>query len=150
MKAVVFSFMLILFMCNVSYAWEVGSVDTEFKLFGANHKVVVTAFKDPDYDIVCHVSQAKTGGVSGSVGLAEDPSNFSINCIKNTSDEIKPKNTSNKPVKIFSEKTSFIFKSTDIYRMYDEKTNSFVYLAVSTKVINGSPKNSISSVSLNK
>ncbi|MFR2385156.1 MAG: CreA family protein, partial [Bilophila wadsworthia] len=60
---------------------DVGCVTTEWKLLGANHKVCVSAFNDPDIPgVACYISQAKTGGVSGSLGLAEDPSNFAISC----------------------------------------------------------------------
>ena len=54
---------------------EIGCVTTTWKLIGANHKVCVEAFKDAKVPgVTCHVSQARTGGVSGSLGLAQDPS----------------------------------------------------------------------------
>ena len=65
-------------------AEEVGEVSTAFKLLGANHKIVVEAFDDPDDPDVpgvsCFVSRAKTGGIKGSLGLAEDTSDASIAC----------------------------------------------------------------------
>ena len=59
-------------------AEEVGEVSTAFKLLGANHKNVVEAFDDPG--VSCFVSRAKTGGIKGSLGLAEDTSDASIAC----------------------------------------------------------------------
>ena len=54
--------------CAQKDRWEVGSVDTAFKLLGPNHKVVVEAFRDPDFpSIVCYVSYAKAGGISGAI-----------------------------------------------------------------------------------
>ena len=68
-------------------AEEVGEVSTAFKLLGANHKIVVEAFDDPDDPddpdvpgMSCFVSRAKTGGIKGSLGLAEDTSDASIAC----------------------------------------------------------------------
>ena len=52
----------------------VGCVTTAWKLIGSNHKVCVEAFRDPQVPgVTCHVSQARTGGVAGSFGLAQDP-----------------------------------------------------------------------------
>ena len=54
---------------------------TAWKLIGANHKVCVQAFDDPKVqDVTCHIGQARTGGISGTLGVAEDPSQFSITC----------------------------------------------------------------------
>ncbi|MDP1771506.1 MAG: CreA family protein, partial [Methylobacter sp.] len=62
-------------------AEEIGDVTTTFKLLGANHKIVIEAFDDPDVSgVACHISHAKTGGMKGAVGLAEDPSEASIAC----------------------------------------------------------------------
>ncbi len=62
-------------------AEQIGEVSTVFKLLGANHKIVVEAFDDPDIPgATCYVSRAKTGGIKGSLGLAEDTSDASIAC----------------------------------------------------------------------
>src|SRR5450432_4012188 len=59
----------------------IACVTTAWKLIGANHKVCVEALHDPKVPgVTCHVSQARTGGVSGSLGLAQDPSQFSLAC----------------------------------------------------------------------
>ena len=50
------------------YAEEIGSVDTVFKFLGSNHKIIVEAFDDPKISgVTCHLSRAKTGGISGSL-----------------------------------------------------------------------------------
>lgn len=130
---------------SVAEAEEIDCVTTEWKLIGANHKVCVNAFTDPDVPCVtCYISQARTGGVSGSVGLAEDPSEFSLDCKRTGPGEIPAKLPKSK--KIFSEGTSVFFKDTQVSRLYDEKRGVLVYLAVSRKIIAGSPKNAISIV----
>ncbi|WP_292974844.1 CreA family protein, partial [Nitrosomonas sp.] len=64
-----------------SAAEDIGSVSTRFKLLGANDKIVVEAFDDPDIaGATCYLSRAKTGGISGTVGVAEDRSEASIAC----------------------------------------------------------------------
>lgn len=126
-------------------AEEVGCVTTEWKLLGANHKVCVNAFDDPDLPCVtCYMSQARTGGISGAVGLAEDPSEFSLDCRQTCAIDLPQKFPKKK--KVFSEGTSVFFKDTQVTRFYDEKRKAIIYLAVSRKIVSGSPKNSISTV----
>lgn len=124
---------------------EVGCVTTAWKLIGANHRICVSAFNDPDIPgVTCHVSQARTGGLSGSFGLAEDLSQFSLACRQTgpitLPDKIKEDET------VFSESTSVLFKSTRVVRMWDERNRTLIYLAMSRKVIDGAPANSISTV----
>ena len=130
-------------------AEEVGCTSTTFRVFGANDRICVYAFDDPRVPgIACHISQARTGGISGSLGLAEDPSRFSIACRQVgpvTLPEKLPREES-----VFSESTSVFFKNTKVIRMFDAKRNTLVYVAISRKVIEGSPMNSISTVSIQK
>lgn len=126
-------------------AEEIDCITTEWKLLGANHKVCVNAFDDTDVPCVtCYMSQAKTGGISGAVGLAEDPSEFSLDCRQTCPITLPEKFPKKK--KVFSESTSVLFKDTQVTRFYDEKRKALVYLAVSRKIVSGSPKNSISTV----
>jgi len=126
-------------------AEEIDCITTEWKLLGANHKVCVNAFDDPDVPgVVCYMSQARTGGISGAVGLAEDPSEFSLDCRQTGGVSLPDKFPRKK--KVFSEGTSVLFKDTQVTRFYDEKRKTLVYLAVSRKIVSGSPKNSISTV----
>lgn len=126
-------------------AEEVGCATTAWKLIGANHRVCIYAYDDPKISgVTCHVSQARTGGVKGSLGLAEDPSQFSIACR-----QIGPINLPAKLPEdevVFSEDTSLLFKETKIHRFLDEKRKVLIYLAISRKIIEGAPANSISTV----
>ena len=124
---------------------EVGCVTTTWKLIGANHKVCVEAFHDAKVPgVTCHVSQARTGGVSGSLGLAQDPSQFSLAC-RQTGPIALPARLPESET-VFSEDTSLVFKETRIVRMFDKDNNTLVYLAISRKLIEGAPANSISTV----
>lgn len=126
-------------------AEEVGCVTTAWKLVGANHRVCVYAFDDPEISgVTCHVSQARTGGLKGSFGLAEDPSQFSLAC-RQTGPISKPAKLPEDKI-VFSEDTSLLFKETAIHRLYDGKRNVLVYLAISRKLIEGAPANAISTV----
>ncbi len=126
-------------------AEEISCVTTAWKLVGANHRVCVYAFDDPKIPgVTCHVSQAKTGGVKGSFGLAEDPSQFSLAC-RQTGPITLPEKLRKDEI-VFSEDTSLMFKETSIHRSYDEKRKVLIYLAISRKVIEGAPANSISTV----
>lgn len=124
---------------------NVGCVTTAWKLIGANHKVCVDAFQDPKVrGVTCHVSQARTEGVSGSLGLAQDPSQFSLAC-RQTGPIVLPAKLP-KEETVFSEDTSILFKETRIVRMWDEVHRTLVYLAISRKLIEGAPANSLSTV----
>ncbi len=126
-------------------AEEIGSVDTAFKLLGANHKIVIEAFDDPIVEgVACHLSRAKTGGIKGSLGLAEDKSDASIACRQVGPITFKKKLKQGE--RVFTKKTSLIFKSMQVVRFYDSKRNTLIYLVYSDRVIEGSPKNAISSV----
>ena len=123
----------------------VGCVTTTWKLIGANHKVCVDAFHDPKVSgVTCHVSQAKTGGVSGTLGLAQDPSQFSLACRQTGPISLPAKLPKDEVV--FTEDTSILFKETRIVRLWDEANRTLVYLGISRKLIEGAPANSISTV----
>ena len=124
---------------------EIGSVDTAFKWIGPNHKIVVEAFDDPKVEgVACHVSRARTGGISGGLGLAEDTSDASIACRQVGPITMKEKFKPGEEV--FSERRSLLFKRLQVVRFHDEKRNTLVYLVYSDRLIEGSPKNSISTV----
>jgi len=123
----------------------IGSVDTVFKLIGPDHKIVIEAFDDPKVTgVACHLSRAKKGGLSGAVGLAEDPSDASIACRQVGPIALPAKLEEGEEV--FSQRTSIIFKELHVVRFLDRKRNVLVYLAYSDKLIEGSPKNAISTV----
>ena len=139
------SILLAMALALPAMAEEIGCATTTWKLIGANHRVCVFAFDDPDISgVTCHVSQAKTGGLKGSFGLAEDPSQFSLAC-RQIGPISKPAKLPEDKI-VFSEDTSLMFKETAIHRSYDEKRNVLVYLAISRKLIDGAPANAISTV----
>ncbi len=129
----------------VAHAEDVGCTSTTFRIFGANDKVCVQAFDDPDIPgVACYVSQARTGGVAGSFGVAEDPSRFAVSC-KQTGPITLPGKLP-KEASVFSDSTSLVWKNTKVIRMLDAKRNTLVYVAISRKLIDGSPMNAVSAV----
>jgi CreA protein len=131
---------------GLARADDLACVSTTFKLLSPNDKVCVSEFDDPKVPgVTCHISQARKGGWGQPLGLNEDPSNFSVACRQTgpiTADIAKLPKTE----EAFTEKTSIFFKATRIYRLPDQKHNTLVYLAISSKLINGSPANAISTV----
>lgn len=131
---------------------EIGSVDTVFKFLGPNHKIVVEAFDDPQIPgVTCYLSRAKKGGITGSLGLAEDPADASISCRQigpiRLPDAIRTGALNGSPV--FKKSISILFKKIQVVRFYDRSRNVLIYLTYSDKLIEGSPKNSISAIPLN-
>ncbi len=131
---------------TVAFAEDLTCLSTTFRLIGKNDQVCITAFDDPKVPgVACHISQAKAGGLGGTIGLAEDPSRFSIACRQvgpiNVDTDKLPENE-----KVYSDHTSIFFKHTNIFRSFDKKRNTLIYLAISDKLIEGSPQNSISTV----
>ena len=127
---------------------RVGEVSTTFRMVGPNDKVVIDRFDDPKVENAsCYVSRAETGGLSGWVGLAEDPSRYSIACRATGPVKITGEiNRSKKGEVVFSEDTSILFKEMRVSRFYDADKNVLVYLVWSTKLIDGSPYNSVTAI----
>ncbi len=127
--------------------YEIGSVDTAFQLIGPDHKIEVGGVPDPKVSgITCFYSRAKTGGITGWLGLAQDTSDASVACRQ--TGKISFKEAINPVEEIWNESTSFFFKKLRIVRFYDPNSNSLIYLVYSDRLIDGSPKNSISAVAL--
>lgn len=130
-------------------AEEIGSVDTVFKFIGPDHKIVVEAFDDPGVSgVTCYMSRARTGGLKGAFGVAEDKAEVSIACR-----QVGPISIA-KPIRqqeeIFSERISLVFKRLRIVRMVDAKRHALVYLTYSDRVIEGSPQNSVTAVAVDR
>ncbi|GAB7217632.1 protein CreA [Dickeya ananatis] len=124
-------------------------MDTAFKLLGPDHKIVVEAFDDPDVaNVTCYLSRAKTGGIKGGLGLAEDTSDAAISCQQVGPITLSDKITSSKGKGnvVFQQRTSLIFKKLQVVRFYDAKRNALVYLTYSDRLVDGSPKNALSAV----
>ncbi|MBV2263467.1 MAG: CreA family protein [Thauera sp.] len=130
---------------GVAAAETVGHVDTAFKLIGRNHQVVVEAFDDPSVKgVACYVSRARTGGLKGSFGLAEDTADASVACRQ--VGDISFSSPLREQEEVFSQSASILFKKVRIVRMVDPKRNTLVYLVYSDKLIEGSPQNSVTAV----
>lgn len=133
----------------LSLAEPIGEVDTVFKFIGPDHKIVVDAHDDPGVPgVTCYVSRAKTGGIRGAVGLAEDKSEASIAC-RQTGPISFPKPLPRQE-EMFSERISLIFKRLRVVRMVDSTRNTLVYLTYSDRVIEGSPQNSITALPVDR
>ncbi|WP_179402561.1 CreA family protein [Burkholderia guangdongensis] len=125
-------------------AEEVGSVNTHFRLTGSD-RVVVEAYDDPLVaGITCYVSRARTGGVKGTLGLAEDPTEASIACRQ--VGPLRFTGSLKQQTDVFSERMSLIFKTLHVVRIVDKARNTLVYLTYSDRIVNGSPKNSVTAV----
>ncbi|MES3025902.1 MAG: CreA family protein [Pseudomonadota bacterium] len=126
-------------------AETIGSVDTVFKFIGPDHKVVVEVFDDPKVNgVSCYLSRAKTGGIKGAFGLAEDKADASVACRQVGALSFPSKVPQQEEV--FSERASIFFKRVRVVRMVDVKRNALVYLVYSDKLIEGSPQNSVTAV----
>jgi CreA protein len=128
-----------------AHAEQLGQVDTAFKLIGPDHKIVVEVYDDPKVSgVSCYVSRAKAGGISGALGLAEEKTEASIACRQVGSISFSGKIPQQEEV--FTERMSILFKKLRIVRMVDTKRNALVYLTYSDRLVDGSPKNSVTAV----
>lgn len=122
-----------------------GQVSTRFRLLGPNDRIAVDGFDDPKVQgVACHISRAVTGGIKGALGVAEDTSDASIACRQIGAIHIKGNLEDGETV--FDERRSLLFKQLHVVRFFDRSRNVLVYVSYSDRVIQGSPKNSISSV----
>jgi CreA protein len=122
-----------------------GSVNTEFKLIGPDHKIIIESYDDPKIDgITVFISKSQTGGIKGALGLAEDTSDASV-AVRQTG-PIKVKEAFENGEDAFTEKRSVLFKRLHVSRFWDAPHKSFVYVVWTDRFINGSPQNSISAV----
>ena len=129
----------------LALAEVVGEVSTVFKVFGPNDKIVVEAFDDPKVSgVTCYLSRAKTGGVKGGLGLAEDRAEASIACRQ--VGPIEFKGTLKDGEEVFKERTSLVFKTMQVVRFLDQKRNTLVYLVYSDRIIEGSPQNAVTAI----
>jgi len=128
-------------------AEEIGSVGYQFQWFGPNDKIVIDAIDDPDVPgVTCYMSRARTGGIKGALGLAEDPPYASISCHQVGPIDASRLDRLRSPHEVFSERASLIFKTTQVVRFWDAKRRALVYLTYTDRIIEGSPQNSISVV----
>lgn len=146
LKPCAFGLALLLSACGHASSEEIGAVDTVFKFIGPDHKIVVEAYDDPKVSgVTCYVSRAKTGGIKGAFGLAEDKAEASIACRQTGVISFVGKPIE-KQEEMFNERISLVFKRLRVIRMVDTKRNTLVYLTYSDRVIEGSPQNSVTAV----
>ena len=141
-------FMLLLWVLAAAVrADPIGEVDTVFQWIGPDHKIVVEAYDDPKVaGVACYVSRAKTGGIKGGLGLAEDKAEASIACVQ--VGPVRIDKPLPKQEDMFTERISLVFKKLRVVRMVDPKRNALVYLTYSDRVIEGSPQNSVGVVAV--
>jgi CreA protein len=145
MRGAMFAGLLAL-MSGAAFAQtRVDSISTNFRWFGPDDKIVVERYDDPRVENVsCYLSRAETGGIKGGLGFAEDPSRFSIAC-RAVGPVSLPASMPKTEIIGFSQ-ASLFFKTFQIHRSLDPEKHVLIYTVVSTKLINGSPFNSISVV----
>lgn len=145
MKRVLALPLLAVLSLSCAHAEQLGAVNTSFKLIGPDHQIIVEAYDDPRVEgVTCYVSKAKTGGISGALGIAEDKAEASIACRQ--VGPLRFKGPLKLQEEVFSEKISLLFKHLRIVRIVDPNRNALAYLTYSDRLLDGSPKNSISAV----
>jgi CreA protein len=129
---------------------RIGFVNTAITNLGLtrSHRVVVERFADPEVaGVSCYISQARTGGLTGMVGLAEDPGRFSLTCVATGPVRVADSaRRGERGEQVYESDTSLFFKETRVHRFIDEAANTVVYLAWSTRLIDGSPFNAVAVV----
>jgi CreA protein len=118
---------------------------TVFKWLTPNDKLATYGVDDPEVDgVACHFTVPERGGLTGWIGVAEEVSDISLACRQIGPIRIKQKFTQGEDM--FRQRRSLFFKKMQIVRGCDTKRNVLVYMVYSDKLIEGSPKNSTSSV----
>jgi CreA protein len=118
---------------------------TTFKLLTPNDKLAVYGIDDPIIEgVACHYTAPEKGGLMGALGLAEQTSDISLACRQYG--PIKFNSKASQGDVVFSERRSVFFKKMQIVRGCDPKRNILDYMTYSDKLVDGSPKNSTSTV----
>lgn len=118
---------------------------TVWKMLTPDDKLATYAIDDPEVEgVACHYTVPERGGVSGMFGVAEEVSDVSLACRQ--IGPIKFKTKFSQGDVVFRQSRSLFFKKMQIVRGCDEKRNVLVYLVYSDKIVEGSPKNSTSTV----
>ena len=144
-----FAALLPLALAAAAHAEPIGDVNTAFQWIGPDHKIVVDAYDDPKVaGVTCYVSRAKTGGIKGALGVAEDKAEASIACRQVGPVSIRQPLPQQEEV--FSERMSLVFKRLRIVRMVDRARNTLVYLTYSDRLVDGSPQNAVTAVAVDR
>ncbi|MFL4994566.1 CreA family protein [Microvirga tunisiensis] len=120
---------------------------TVWRALTPDDKLAIYGIDDPVVDgVACHYTTPERGGISGTFGVAEEVSDISLSCRQ--VGPVKFKQKFGQGDVVFSERRSLIFKKMQIVRGCDAKRNTLVYMVYSDRPIEGSPKNSTSTVPL--
>lgn len=120
---------------------------TVWRALTPDDKLAVYGIDDPMVEgVACHYTTPERGGISGTFGVAEEVSDISLSCRQ--VGPVKFKQRFGQGDVVFSERRSLIFKKMQIVRGCDAKRNTLVYMVYSDRPIEGSPKNSTSTVPL--
>jgi CreA protein len=139
----------LLALVSLARAEPIGAVDTAFQWIGPDHKIVVDAYDDPKVaGVTCYVSHAKTGGIKGALGIAEDKSDASIACRQ--VGPVSVRQPLPRQEEVFNERLSILFKRLRIVRMVDSARNTLVYLTYSDRLVDGSPQNAVTAVAVER
>lgn len=118
---------------------------TVFRFLTPDDKLATYAIDDPIVEgVACHYTVPEKGGVAGGLGLAEEVSDISLACRQ--VGPVRFKEKADQGDVMFRASRSLLFKRMQIVRGCDAKRNVLVYLVYSDKLIDGSPKNSTSTV----
>jgi CreA protein len=118
---------------------------TVFKWLTPNDKLATYGLDDPEVEgVACHFTVPERGGIKGWIGVAEEVSDISLACRQIGPIRIKEKFSQGEDM--FRRRRSLIFKKMQIVRGCDTKRNVLVYMVYSDRLIEGSPKNSTSTV----
>ena len=143
------TFAALLALAGAVHAEPIGDVNTAFQWIGPDHKIVVDAYDDPKVaGVTCYVSHAKTGGIKGALGLAEDKSDASIACRQ--VGPVSVRQPLPRQEEVFNERLSILFKRLRIVRMVDRERNTLVYLTYSDRLVDGSPQNAVTAVAVDR
>lgn len=127
---------------------EIYSQNTKFRLFGADNSISTSYFADPDLPGVhCYITRANQGGVSGSLGVAEDSGHATLSCFQ--ASKIDTTNLSEEPKDIYKERRSIGFKKLRVVRYYIKNNNDLVYVTYSDAIMDGDNENSSTGFHIN-
>lgn len=149
LKGVVFVLLLLLWPGAAALAADEPDLifrrSTVFKWISPNDKLATYGIDDPEVEgVACHFTVPERGGFKGWLGLAEEVSDISLACRQ--IGPIRFKDKMEQGEDMFRKRRSMFFKKMQIVRGCDAKRNVLVYMVYSDKLIEGSPKNSTSSV----
>ncbi|HEX2890857.1 CreA family protein [Vineibacter terrae] len=151
MRRVLAAALALITLAGAARAEDIGSASYRFKWLGPNDRIKVEVFDDPAVPgVACYLSRAETGGVKGALGLAEDPGEASIACRQVGPIDLEKVKKLRSGQEVFERGASLVWKKTQVVRFYDAKRNVLVYLTYTDRVIEGSPRNSISVVPLGR